>query len=199
MSEPTPYELYRVILDYEALQDGFWDRIDELGTTLLDIDTVAGMGKGNAQKLLTKNPGKRVQKPKNHRMADARRTFGWESLGKMLKATGLALVLVVDDQRFAPVREQLSQRKKPFVRSIVRTRKPKWLLTSEKASKISKNRWEDVPPEMRKKMMRKLIKGRWRKRRRDERLQRSTVASPDGLRPCAKQPVVLRSAPVDAA
>jgi hypothetical protein len=170
MNAQTPYELYRVITDYEALQDGFWDRIDELETTLLAIDQVGGMAEGNAQKLLSKNPGKRVQKARNHRFADAQRKFGWESLGKMLKATGLALVLVVDDERFAPVRDQLAKRKKPLVRSIVRTRAPKWLLTPEKARKISTNRWQNVPPEMRKKMMRRMAKAAWIKRRREARL-----------------------------
>jgi len=171
------YELYRVITDYEALVDGFWDRVDDLGTTLLSIDQVGGMAEGNAQKLLSKNPGKRVQQPKNHRFADMKRTFGWESLGKMLKATGLALVLVVDDDRFAPIKDQLAQRKKPLMRSIVRTRQPKWLLTSEKAKKISKNRWENVPPHVRKKMMRRMAKAAWIKRRREARLARQLQAN----------------------
>jgi hypothetical protein len=160
------YELYRVITDYEALVDGFWDRIDELETTLLAIDQAGSMAEGNTQKLLSLNPGQPSNRHRDCRTASARRTFGWESLGKMLKATGLALVLVVDDDRFEPIKQTLTKRKKPLMRSIVRTRRPEWLLTSEKARKISKNRWEEVPPEMRKKMMRKVAKARWKRRNR---------------------------------
>jgi hypothetical protein len=110
MNAHTPaYELYRVILDYEALQDGFADRIDDLNTTLEQIEMAGDMARGNAQKLLTKNPGKSWDSHK----AGGKRTFGWESLGKMLKGTGLALVLVVDDERFAPLKEQLAPRKRP--------------------------------------------------------------------------------------
>src|SRR5213080_804718 len=79
------YELYRVILDYEALQDGFLDRIEDLDTTLEQIEYAGDFTKGNVQKLLTKSPGK----PGPDRSASGRRTFGWESLGKMLKGTGL--------------------------------------------------------------------------------------------------------------
>lgn len=159
----TPdYELYRIITDYEALQDGFLDRIDDLDTTQ---GSIPGFADGQVQKLLTKNPGKSIARPRDHRSASAKRTFEWKTLGKMLEGTGLALVLVVDDARFAPVKEQLAKRKRKDMPRIVRMAKPRWLFTSKKASKIRKKAWENVPPAMRKKMARKAAKARWRKRR----------------------------------
>jgi hypothetical protein len=107
------YELYRVIWDYEALQDGFLDRIEDLETTLEQIDMAGEFARGNTQKLLSKIPGKAIQRHRDSRTDSARRTFGWKSLGKMLKGTGLALVLVIDDERFAPIRAQLAQRERP--------------------------------------------------------------------------------------
>jgi hypothetical protein len=93
------YELYRVILDYEALQDGFNERIEDLNTTLEQIDLAGGHLKGYSQKTLCKPPVKRL---------------GWESLGRMLKGTGMALVLVIDDERFAPIKARLTQRIRPI-------------------------------------------------------------------------------------
>lgn len=87
------YELYRVVLDYEALQESFLDRIDDLNVSLSEIDAEGGMTRGNAQRLLTKSEGKpRKDRPSS----SSRRTFGWESLGKMLKGTRTVLALMVD-------------------------------------------------------------------------------------------------------
>lgn len=165
MNAPTPYELYRVILDYEALQDGFLDRIDDLNTTLEQIDTNAGFASGNSQKLLTKNPGKPIQRKRDHRTASAKRTFGWESLGKMLKGTGLALVLVVDDERFASLKDQLAQRKRPRQPAIAGIAKPAWLFRKNKAREMGKRRFALMTNTQRKRHQKRAAKARWRKRR----------------------------------
>ena len=155
------YELYRVILDYEALQDGFLDRIDELDTTMAAIPKFAD---GVVQKLLTKNPGKAIARKRDHRSASARRSFGWESLGKMLEGTGLALVLVIDDERFAPLKERLAKRRrKPAMAGIVR---PTWLFTKDKAREMGKKRFSTMNPAQCKRFQRKAAKSRWRKKRR---------------------------------
>lgn len=96
------YEPYRVITDYEALQDGFADRIHELDVPMIEIDAIGDLTMGNTQKLLSKSDAKWA------------RRFGWVSLGKMLKATGLVLVLMIDDERFAPIREQMAKRRRPL-------------------------------------------------------------------------------------
>ena len=151
---PDNYELYRVILDYEALQDGFLDRIEDLNTTLEQIEMGGGFARGVAQKLLTKSSGR------------LKRTFGWESLGKMLKGTGLALVLVVDDQRFAPLKEQLLPRKRPNKLANASSTTPTWLFTKKKAREMGAKRWSALTPAQRKRLARKAGKASARARRR---------------------------------
>src|ERR1700733_1757687 len=132
------YELYRVITDYEALQDGFLDRLDDLDTTM---SALPGFADGVAQKLLSKNPGPSRHVPRDCRTASRQRTFGWKSLGVMLKDTGLALVLVVDDKRFAPIKDQLMKRKRPRKPAIAGSTRPTWLFTKKKAREMGKKRF----------------------------------------------------------
>jgi hypothetical protein len=165
MTEPR-YELYRVITDYEALQDGFLDRIDDLGTTLEQIEMAGEMARGQLQKALTKNPGKAIARPRDHRHASNQRRFGWESLGKALKGTGLALVLVVDDERFAPVKETLTKRKRPRRADDRKHTKPAWLITPAKSRKLQALRQIKLSPARRSKIARKAANARWRKERR---------------------------------
>lgn len=147
------YELYRVVTDFDALHEGFRDRVEELQITRLETDAAGQLQPGYSAKLLCNPPI---------------RSFGKDSLPGMLKATGMALVLVIDDERFAPVKERLSLRKRPL-RSMVRRVRPKWLFTSQKASRNGKKRWANVPEEKRKKIMKKLAKAGWITRRRKAR------------------------------
>jgi hypothetical protein len=160
------YELYRVILDYEALQDGFLDRIDDLNTTLEQIEMAGKLARGGAQKLLTKNPGKAIARPRDHRSASAQRKFGWESLGKMLKGTGLALVLVIDDERFAALKEQLAQRRRARQRANAGSVRPTWLFTKDKAREMGTKRFSLMSASQRKRLARKAGKASGRARRR---------------------------------
>jgi hypothetical protein len=149
------YEIYRVVTDMDALHEGFRDRVEDLQVTQLSLDQAGGLQNGYAGKLLCNPPIK---------------SFGKESLPRMLKATGMALVLVIDDERFAEIKEQLSRRTRPM-RSIVRIKRPKWLFSSEKASRASRKRWQAIPVAKRKKMMRKVANVRWIAQRRRERLE----------------------------
>ena len=97
------YELYRVISDYEALQDGFLDRIDDLETT---ISGIPGFADGALQKLLSKNPGQRIERKRDHRFASAQRTFGWKTLGEMLN--GMDAVMPEDEWVF-PIFEKAQE------------------------------------------------------------------------------------------
>jgi hypothetical protein len=104
----APYELYRIVTDYEALQEGFIDRVEDLNVPRGEVDAAGGFTPGHASKLLCSPPIK---------------LLGRESLGKMLKATGMALILAIDDQRFAPIKAQLVKRRRkvsaPSMRSNV--------------------------------------------------------------------------------
>lgn len=148
------FEPYRVILDYEALEDGFLDRIEDLNTTFDQIDAAAGFTRGNTQKLLSKS---------RERWA---RTLGIESMGKMLKGTGLALVLVLDDERFAAIKEQLVARKRPRPIANASSARPTWLFTKKKAREMATKRWSSMPEAKRKRLMRKAGKASARARRR---------------------------------
>lgn len=154
------YELYRVILDYEALQDGFLDRIDDLDTTQ---GSIPGFADGQVQKLLGKNPGKAIARKRDHRNASAKRTFGWESLGKMLAGTGLALVLVVDDERFAPIKEQLAKRRRRVMPPNGSIKRPTWLFTRGKSMKMQALRNEKLSPQQRRRIAKRAANARWRK------------------------------------
>lgn len=163
MPEPAErlgqYELYRVVTDWDALHEGFRDRVDDLRITRLEIDAAGKLQPGYSAKLLCDPP---------------MRTFGRESLEKMLKATGMALVFVLDDARFAPVKERLTARKRPL-RSMVRRVRPKWLFNSQKASKNGKKWWSSLTEAQRKRAIKKL--GRARDRARSRRKRRAREAA----------------------
>jgi len=151
------YELYRVITDYEALQDGFLDRLDDLNTTM---SALPGFADGVAQKLLSKNPGPSRHVPRDCRTATRQRTFGWKSLGKMLHDTGLALVLVVDDERFAPRKDQLMKRKRPCKPAMAGKHQPTWLFRKDKAREMGKRRFSLMSDSEKKRHQRKAGKAR---------------------------------------
>lgn len=162
MNAPTPYELYRVITDYEALQDGFLDRIEDLNTTM----ALPSFADGVVQKLLTKSAGRYVKENRrSSRKASLKRTFGWESLGKMLKDTGLALVLVVDDERFGPVKEQLAKRRRKAMPTNVSIKPPRWLISKKNAANMRALGVRSLSPQQRKRIAKKAAKARWQKRR----------------------------------
>lgn len=158
------YELYRVVLDYEGLQDAFADRIEDLNTTLTEIDAAGGLTRGNMQRLLASTD------PDDWRPTTKRkqsRQFGWETLGKALEGTGLALVLVLDDARFAAIKARLGKAKRPMRlrQAIARRVKPAWLFSKKKARKMGQKRWEGVSDAQRSRIMKKASKAAHRKRR----------------------------------
>lgn len=144
------FEVYRVVTDYAALCEAFSERVEDIQATRLGVDAAGGFALGHASTLLCRPQIK---------------GYGPESLTHMLKATGMVLVLAIDDERFAKVKDRLGRRERPL-RSNLRIPRPRWLFTRSKASKTSKKRWADVPPEQRKKLMKKLAKASWRARRR---------------------------------
>jgi hypothetical protein len=162
----TPqYELYRVILDYEALHEGFIDRIEDLDVTRRSIDVAGKFTPGYSAKLLCNPPIK---------------LLGKESLGKMLKATGLALVLVIDDERFAPVKLNLEKRKRPSVHPKGSIARPTWLFTRSKSLKMQVLRNKALSPRQRKMIAKRAARARWGKPK-----PSGALLSPAGSAPCA--------------
>jgi len=165
----APDQIFRIITDYEALQDGFLDRIDDLNTTMEQVELAGGLTARHAQKLLMKSPGK----PRKDRPSTTKRIFGWESLGKMLKGTGLALALIVDDARFAPIKASLARRRRKDKPRIAGSPRPAWLFTKDKAREMGKKRWSDMSEAEQKRHQRKAAKalGRIRRKNMRERLK----------------------------
>ena len=155
MSTPLqPDQIYRLILDYEALKEGFADRVDELNVPLTEVDAAGGMTRGNMQKCLSSSDAKWA------------RDFGWESLGKALKGTGLALALIVDDERFAPVKAEMQQRKTRSRPANAGSKRPTWLFTKKKAREMGTKRMLCMTPLQRQRLARKAGKASARARRR---------------------------------
>src|SRR5205085_9844902 len=154
MTSLQPDQIFRVILDYEALQDGFADRIEDLNVPLTEVDAAGELTRGNAQKLLCKSDAKWA------------RQFGWESLGKMLKGTGLVLALIVDDARFAPIKAQMQTRKMAPRPANAGSKRPTWLFTRKKAREMGKKRFSLMSPKELKRHQRRAGKASAMARRR---------------------------------
>lgn len=152
----APEMIYRVILDYEGLQEGFADRIEDLNVPLTEVDAAGELTRGNAQKLLCKSDAKWA------------RQFGWESLGKMLKGTGLALALIVDDERFAPIKAQMVKRKqntrdaKPVSKQVLRQMIAGVFANHGKRGGVLRS--AALSPSQRKKIAKAGARARWRRR-----------------------------------
>jgi hypothetical protein len=169
----APLQPYRIVLDYEALEDAFLDRIEDLNTTFEQIDVAAGFTRGNTQKLLSKS---------RERWA---RTFGVESLGKMLKGTGLAIVLVLDDERFQAIKDELVKRRRrrgPVANAT--SRKPAWLFTRKKAREMGKRRFSLMSDLQKERLWRKAGKASGRARRRKARQKAGALMNLQTSAPC---------------
>ncbi len=145
----SAFEPYRVFTDLDGLREALVDRIEDLNISRPTVDEAAQLTPGYAAKLLCDPPMKQLANG---------------TIPKLLKATGMVLVAVIDDERFAQIKDQLMARKHK-VRRVGRLIRMKGPITKENAAKYNKARWENVTPEMRKKFMRKIAKAGWRTRR----------------------------------
>jgi hypothetical protein len=98
------FEAYRIVEDYDALCEALSERVEDLQATRLGVDAAGGFAGGHASTLLCRPQIK---------------GYGPVSLTRMLKATGMVIVLAIDEERFAKVRERLGRRERPF-RSLAR-------------------------------------------------------------------------------
>ena len=144
------YELYRVATDMEALTDAIRERVEDLNVSRTEIDEAGQLLPGYAAKLLCDPP---------------MRGLGQKTLGPVLKATGLALIVVIDDERFAPLKDTLTKRKRT-VRPNGSIKRPHWLITKEISQKMQVLRNQKLSPDKRRAIARKAIRTRWSKRRR---------------------------------
>jgi hypothetical protein len=93
------FEAYRIVEDYDALCEALSERVEDLQATRLGVDAAGGFAGGHASTLLCRPQIK---------------GYGPMSLTRMLRATGMVIVLAIDEERFAKVKERLGRRERPF-------------------------------------------------------------------------------------
>jgi hypothetical protein len=93
------FEAYRIVEDYDALCEALSERVEDLQATRLGVDAAGGFAGGHASTLLCRPQIK---------------GYGPVSLTRMLRATGMVIVLAIDEERFAKVRERLGRRERPL-------------------------------------------------------------------------------------
>ncbi|MGY8705122.1 hypothetical protein RAD16_05185 [Bradyrhizobium sp. 18BD] len=96
---------FRQVHDYDGLRDAVRARVDQLNITRKCLDEVAGLPAGFSGKLLARGQAKDVKR------------FGLISLGLVLQATGLRLLLVDDREALARVEPMYEPRVANQVRS----------------------------------------------------------------------------------
>jgi hypothetical protein len=91
------FEPFRIVENYDALCEALAERVEDLQATRLGVDAAGRFADGHASTLLCRPQIK---------------GYGPVSLTKMLEATGLVMVLAIDDERFAKVKDRLIRRER---------------------------------------------------------------------------------------
>jgi hypothetical protein len=91
------FEPFRIVEDYEALCEAFSERVEDIQATRLGVDAAGRFAGGHASTLLCRPQIK---------------GYGPTSLTKMLEACGLVIVLAIDDEKFAKVKDRLILRER---------------------------------------------------------------------------------------
>lgn len=156
MTEPRQIA---VVHDYPGLLTALRERAERLNVSRAVIDDVSGLASGYAGKLLANPPMK---------------TLGAISLGPMLGALGLSLVLIEDPDQMRRIASRMSARNNSQVRLNANASKqfPGWLFNSRKARKAARKRWSSMTESQRKRAARKA----WRTRR-----QRARAKAAQGM------------------
>jgi hypothetical protein len=87
----------------------------------------------------------------------------------MLRGTGLILALIVDDERFAPIKAEMQQRKLKARPANAGSKRPVWLFTKKKAREMGKKRMSCMTPAQLKRHQRKAGRASAAARRRRQR------------------------------
>jgi len=157
-----------VVSDYDGLIAAFRARADELKVTRETLDSVTGLQSGYAGKLLAPVPMK---------------SLGRVSLGPMLQAMGLAIVLVEDPDALRRFAVQHAERKK-VPRSVgtneIITIKISRRRLRQLARKGGLKRASKMTARERHRSAKRAIKSRWRKLRKQQIRRTAPAVAPDG-------------------
>lgn len=132
--------------DYVEFVSALRARRDALRVTDATLDGISGLPDRYVQKLLCHRPSKAI---------------GLTSMGPLLGALGLALLIVHDNKALKRVENRLVRRKHRKVHTAVSTT----LITVETAGEMVRRRLAKVPPRRRAAIARKAALMRWRKPR----------------------------------
>jgi len=157
MTATLPGELiYRVVTDFEALHEMLRDRVEDLNISRISLDAAGGFTPGYSAKLLCNPPMRMLSR---------------ESLGRMLAATGMVLIGVVDDERFAAIKSTLEPRKRRDKPANAGSVQPTWLFKKNKAREMGKRRFSLMSDMERARHQRKAGKASGIARRRKARMR----------------------------
>jgi hypothetical protein len=151
----TGFDPIAIVNDYAGLHAALQKRANDLGVSRETLDDLAGLQQGYTSKVL----GVRSM-----------RVLGKLSLGCVLQALGLELVVRVDEKQMAKVRSRLVQREQAQVRIDARQSS----ITPEYGLKVrffqalgiagAKTKNAKTPPHVRVAHARKAARARWRKK-----------------------------------
>lgn len=153
MTEPRRIAVVR---NYQEFMDALRARADELGMTRLDIDDRAGLQDGYASKLLAPVPIKSV---------------GPVSLGPVLGAMGLMIVVVEDAEALARIRVNSKKRRDahdPMLTPKSKKRRGYWNGDKEWGSIMHARSVLKTPPWRRRQIARKAARIRWAKQKQED-------------------------------
>lgn len=140
--------------DYDGLHRILRDRADELNVSRTTLDEAAGLALGHSSKLLAPRPLKKL---------------GVVSLGLMLQAMGLKLVVVEDVEALEQISAKLIPREVTANVLSLSWGRAKHLLVSKQwvkkmGRKGGKQRAKNLSPRQRSAIARKAAKARWHKK-----------------------------------
>lgn len=146
-----------ICTSYVELMDAIRARADELGVTRETLDAVSGLQAGYSSKLLAPVPI---------------RSLGPTSLGPMLGALGLAIVVVEDHAMLAKVQGRLAKRQRPVLDASDgmlplkrKKRRGYWRKNEAWSSILNSRRMLILPASKRSAIARKAARTRWAKRK----------------------------------
>lgn len=151
---------------YAGLIAAIRARKTEMRISDAELEEIAGLTRGHVSKLLA---------------AGASKVLGPLSMGRLLRALGLELIVAENADQTAAVRKLYvprdeNQVRRIKLRAIATTEPPPWLIDKEKARQLRANQLSRTTHEQRSKSARRGAIKRW-KRARQKRLQLARMAS----------------------
>lgn len=151
MTEPRQIAVVR---DYPALLEALRQRAVELRVTRKQIAEIAGIAEGYAGTLLTPH---------------SRKSFGLNTMGPILGALGIALLVIEDEQALKYVKNRLGEGNQTYMRNGGANAPLIFKLSRRRMrylAKLASEGRKKIPPWKRRQLARRAARARWRKAKR---------------------------------